>query len=328
MTTDAHQATPPLPARPRRKSRLWSAWQRLWAVPPSSPPHGSRTHAPASDPHAASNSAAAAAPSSHPSSSATDDSSTDSQWTPLVFAPPIASTQHTDLVSTLLALRFANPLLARVWDRTCIAAIHVSATSPTPARTTLESRLVPLLAVLAMDTPVTLRSDDVRSECAKALRGAVVDDAVGDADACACVVRIDNDRWAGVPLVLEAHTGDDVVTEIRVQLAAVAGAHRLFAEPPPRNELVVRVVGQGGYPVVHVALTAGGPACHCDLPAAAGADADAEKVVCGDVKLGDAARKLIGAVLQQQVDEGVAKGEDAVRALLVRHGVVDTRTDA
>ncbi|KNE62707.1 hypothetical protein AMAG_07897 [Allomyces macrogynus ATCC 38327] len=76
-----------------------------------------------------------------------------------------------------------------------------------------------------MDTPVTLRSDDVRSECAKALRGAVVDDAVGDADAAACVVRIDNDRWSGVPLVLEAHAGDDVGTEIRVLLAAVGGAH-------------------------------------------------------------------------------------------------------
>ncbi|KNE62709.1 hypothetical protein AMAG_18903 [Allomyces macrogynus ATCC 38327] len=194
MTTDTHQEIPPpLPARPRRKSRLWSAWQRLWAAPPSSPPLGSRTHAPVSDPHAPPAPATAAAPSSHPSSSATDDDSTDSQWTPLVFAPPIASTQHTDLVSTLLALRFANPLLARVWDRTCIAAIHVSSTSPAPARTTLESRLVPLLAVLAMDTPVTLRSDDVRSECAKALRGAVVDDAVGDADAAACVVRSDND---------------------------------------------------------------------------------------------------------------------------------------
>ncbi|KNE62708.1 hypothetical protein AMAG_18902 [Allomyces macrogynus ATCC 38327] len=203
------------------------------------------THAPVSDPHAPPAPATAAAPSSHPSSSATDDDSTDSQWTPLVFAPPIASTQHTDLVSTLLALRFANPLLARVWDRTCIAAIHVSSTSPAPARTTLESRLVPLLAVLAMDTPVTLRSDDVRSECAKALRGAVVDDAVGDADAAACVVRIDNDRWSGVPLVLESHAGDDVGTEIRVLLAAVAGAQRFFAEPTPRNEMDLRVGGRG-----------------------------------------------------------------------------------
>ena len=56
------------------------------------------------------------------------------------------------------------------------------------------------------------------------------------------VVRIDNDRWYGVPFIIRAGKGlEESKCEVRIQFKELHRDPRLFKEACPRNELVMRV---------------------------------------------------------------------------------------
>jgi glucose-6-phosphate 1-dehydrogenase len=146
-------------------------------------------------------------------------------------------------------------------------------------RDIIQNHLLQVMALVAMERPVSLAPDDVRDEKQKLLRcvqpvvyprdvvlgqytrsadGALpgyTDDPTVPAGSrtatfASCVLRVWNDRWSGVPFILKAGKAlDERKTEVRIQFKdsptdiCTGGA----APPGPlprsagRNELVIRV---------------------------------------------------------------------------------------
>jgi len=140
-------------------------------------------------------------------------------------------------------------------------------------RDVMQNHLVQMLALTAMEPPVGFEAGHIRNEKVKLLHSLVpptIDDMVlgqysagsikgraftgytGDKSVAkdsrtptfaACVVRINNRRWDGVPVLLSAGKGLDArMTEIRIQFKEAPG--NIFCEIggcPEPNQLVIRV---------------------------------------------------------------------------------------
>jgi glucose-6-phosphate 1-dehydrogenase len=133
-----------------------------------------------------------------------------------------------------------------------------------------QNHLLQIVALLAMEPPVTLHAEDIRDEKVKVLRSTAplsADDFVigqyGPKDAnspsyiededvpndsvtptfASCVIQIKNARWEGVPFMLKAGKAlDERKTEIRIQFKSPPGG--LFSglsTGTGNNELVIRV---------------------------------------------------------------------------------------
>ncbi|XP_059087068.1 glucose-6-phosphate 1-dehydrogenase X-like [Tigriopus californicus] len=135
-----------------------------------------------------------------------------------------------------------------------------------------QNHLLQILSLASMDKPPTVRADDIRNEKVKILKlipPVVVEDVVlgqyvGDPDAkeeekrlgykddkgvpedsvtptyAACVLRINSERWEGVPFIMRAGKAlNEKKAEIRFQFKDVPG--NIFGQRPKRNELVLRV---------------------------------------------------------------------------------------
>lgn len=137
-------------------------------------------------------------------------------------------------------------------------------------RDVMENHLLQILALLAMEPPVSLHAEDIRDEKVKVLRSIeplkaddfvvgqytrkdsttvgyledpdVPDDSVAPTFA-SCVMHVNNARWEGVPFLMRAGKAlDERKTEIRIQFKAAPGA--LFSgmsTGAENNELVIRV---------------------------------------------------------------------------------------
>lgn len=137
-------------------------------------------------------------------------------------------------------------------------------------RDVMENHLLQILALLAMEPPVSLHAEDIRDEKVKVLRSIkplsaddfvvgqytrkdsstlgyaedpdVPDDSVSPTFA-ACVMHVNNARWEGVPFLMRAGKAlDERKTEIRIQFNTAPGS--LFAGAvtgAENNELVIRV---------------------------------------------------------------------------------------
>ena len=194
-----------------------------------------------------------------------------------------------ELIENLTVLRFANAIFEPLWSRVHIKAVQVifSEDFGTEARggyfddygiirDVIQNHLLQIVALFAMEPPVSLNAEDIRDEKVKVLRCmapvALADVVVGQYRArgpsggrgalpgytddptvppgsrtptfAAAAAFISNPRWDGVPFLLKAGKALAARSaEIRVQFRAVPGGlyrDKLDADRAS-NELVIRI---------------------------------------------------------------------------------------
>ncbi|XP_014247184.1 glucose-6-phosphate 1-dehydrogenase isoform X2 [Cimex lectularius] len=138
-------------------------------------------------------------------------------------------------------------------------------------RDVMQNHLLQILSLVAMEKPATIHPDDIRNEKVKVLQsikplsledvvlGQYVGDPNGTGEACegylddptvpknsrtptfcTAVLKINNERWEGVPFILRCGKAlNERKAEIRIQYHDVPGD--IFDNKCKRNELVIRV---------------------------------------------------------------------------------------
>mmetsp|Transcript_3379 Transcript_3379/g.5123 ORF Transcript_3379/g.5123 Transcript_3379/m.5123 type:complete len:295 (+) Transcript_3379:1010-1894(+) len=184
-----------------------------------------------------------------------------------------------------MVLRFANLIFEPIWNRANIASVSITFKEELGVegrggyfdeygivRDVMQNHLLQLVALIAMEPPVSLNAEDVRNEKVKVLRcttplspedivvaqyeagngqvgyredKTVPNDSITPTFAAA-VLHVGNRRWDGVPFFLQCGKGlDGRLAEIRIRFKAVPG--NLFdglisnGGELPHNELVIRV---------------------------------------------------------------------------------------
>lgn len=187
-----------------------------------------------------------------------------------------------ELVQNLMTLRFANSIFEPLWNRHNIHSVQLTFKehfgvegragyfdSVGIIRDIMQNHLLQVLALVAMEPPVTLGAEDIRDEKVKLLRaieplhaedfvtgqytakdatskGYLEDDGVPPESLtptfASCALRIKNARWDGVPFLMRAGKAlDERKTEIRIQFKHVPGALFPVIEGAEYNELVIRI---------------------------------------------------------------------------------------
>jgi len=181
-----------------------------------------------------------------------------------------------EMVENLLTLRFDNAWLEPTLNRHHVSSVQITLRETLLCegragyfdhygiiRDVIQNHLTQVLALFAMERPVTSSGDDIRNEKVKVLRQVRLADPedcvvgqyegyLGEQGVAAgsrtptfavCVVWIDNERWSGVPFIFKAgKAADKSKAEIRVQYRAVARPLTLDCRSDDmRNELVIRV---------------------------------------------------------------------------------------
>ncbi len=191
-----------------------------------------------------------------------------------------------EVIQNLLVLRFANLVFEPLWNRSYISNVRVSWTENISLtgragyfdsygiiRDVMQNHLLQILALIAMEQPISLHSRDVRDEKVKVLRcvpalerkdlsvGQYMGAMIGSASQpgylqepgvpadsvtptfASCVLHVRNRRWDGVPFLIKAGKGLNTRnTEIRIRLRDVPA--NIFASAMPDlwpNEIVIRV---------------------------------------------------------------------------------------
>ena len=185
-----------------------------------------------------------------------------------------------EMVKNILALRFANVFYQAVWNNTYIANVQIvfKETIGTEGRggyfndvgiirDVVQNHLLQVLSIVAMETPNSLKSEDIRDRKTEVFRqirpieldqcllgqytasedgskpGYKDDDGVPENSNtptfAQIAMEIDNDRWRGVPWVIKAGKAlDKAKVLIRIQFKESSG--NVFPDLA-RNELVVQV---------------------------------------------------------------------------------------
>ena len=191
-----------------------------------------------------------------------------------------------EVIQNMMALRFANLVFEPLWNRVNIARVLITWMEDIGVegragyfdaygilRDVMQNHLLQMLALTAMEEPLSLNPEYVRDEKVKVLRSAApatLDDIVTgqyvaasyhgtqrkgylDEDGvppdsitptyAAVALKIRNRRWDGIPFLIRAGKGlNDRKTEIRIVFRKVPA--NIFANspnPPEANELVIRV---------------------------------------------------------------------------------------
>jgi len=182
------------------------------------------------------------------------------------------------MVQNLMVLRFANSVWEPLWNRYYINCVKITFKENFGTegrggyfdpygiiRDVIQNHLLQMMALVAMEPPVTLGAEDVRDEKVKVLRcvppltlddvvlgqyisdgkrpGYLDDDTVPKDSVtptfAQCVLYVNNSRWQGVPFILKAAKAvEERKAEIRIQFHPHPG--NLFPEARI-NELVLRV---------------------------------------------------------------------------------------
>lgn len=181
-----------------------------------------------------------------------------------------------ELVMNVLVLRFANVCFEAIWSRFHVSRVEVCCLEEIGTqgrggyfdeygiiRDVMQNHLAQILALVAMEQPLSFCAEDIRREKVKVLRsvrpldakkhliigqydGYVEDDSVRNKQSktetfASAKLFIDNPRWAGVPFILTAAKAvKQKKVEVRITFHKVAGAVEECADCDP-NELVVRV---------------------------------------------------------------------------------------
>jgi glucose-6-phosphate 1-dehydrogenase len=190
-----------------------------------------------------------------------------------------------EMVQNLIVLRFSNRMFNRVWNRDSIECVKITFKEPFGTegrggyfdefgiiRDIMQNHLMQILALVAMEQPVSNNANEIRNEKVQVLKSIseikdediVVGQSVGNPDgksesertgylddptvpkdsntptfACVCL-KIKNERWDGVPFILKSGKAlNERKAEIRIQFKDMPGD--IFDGVCPRNELVIRV---------------------------------------------------------------------------------------
>ena len=192
-----------------------------------------------------------------------------------------------ELVENLTVLRFANLVFQPLWNREHIRNVQIIFSEPFGTegrggyfdnygiiRDIMQNHLLQVVALFAMEQPVSMDAEDIRNEKVKLLRsirplsmehlvtgqykgvesahrklpGYLDDPTVPRGSLCptfaALAFFIDNPRWDGVPFLMKAGKAlDKRCAEIRIQFSPVPG--NLYKEygsaEELTNELVIRI---------------------------------------------------------------------------------------
>lgn len=190
-----------------------------------------------------------------------------------------------EMVQNLMVLRFGNRIFGPLWNRDNIANVTISFKEPFGTqgrggyfdsfgiiRDVMQNHLLQILALFAMERPVSTQAEDIRNEKVKVLKcispvllanmvlGQYVSDPEGEGDAklgylddpsvpkgsitptyATAILFINNERWEGVPFIFRCGKAlNERKAEVRVQFHDVPGDIFGNAEIH-RNELVIRV---------------------------------------------------------------------------------------
>lgn len=183
-----------------------------------------------------------------------------------------------------MVLRFANHIFSPIWERNVISNVQISFKEELGVegrggyfdhygiiRDVMQNHLMQILALIAMEQPVSLSAEDVRDEKVKVLRcinpldsnnlvigqyKATKDGKIPAYNAdptveqnsltptyAAAVLFINNYRWDGVPFLLRCGKAmDSRKTEIRIQFKDIpANIFKYSSDDIQANELVIRV---------------------------------------------------------------------------------------
>lgn len=207
-----------------------------------------------------------------------------------------------EVVQNLLVLRFANLIFDPLWNRGYVNNVQIILKEELGVegrggyfdsygiiRDVMQNHMMQVLALIAMEPPVSLQADDVRNEKLKVLKcikpikredfvvgqysskkiGGVEhpgyrDDPTVASDSitptfAATVLHVCNRRWDGVPFLLKCGKGlDEKLFEIRVQFSTVPGnLYSTFT-----NELIIRVQPDEG---IHFKVTTKAPGIQANL---------------------------------------------------------------
>ena len=182
-----------------------------------------------------------------------------------------------EMVQNLVALRFSNHLFSSVWSNQHVSNVQITFKEMIGTegrggyfdqfgiiRDVIQNHLCQLLALVAMDKPLSISAEHIRDAKVRVLQqvlpprleecvigqytgngkepGYLEDPTVPKGSKCptfaSMVLRIHNDRWEGVPFIIKAGKGmDEKVVSIRIQFKDEIHPYTGVAQ---RNELVVR----------------------------------------------------------------------------------------
>lgn len=185
-----------------------------------------------------------------------------------------------ELMQNMLVMRFANRFLGPMWNNVHISNIQICFKEPFGTegrggyfdeygiiRDVMQNHMLQILALIAMEKPVSGNADDIRDEKTKVIRcikPVKVEDVVLAQYAAAngkpgyhddetvpkdskaptfatTVLHVHNERWDGVPFILKAGKAlNERKVEIRIQFRPPA-AELTSDLNPLRNELVIRL---------------------------------------------------------------------------------------
>ncbi len=181
-----------------------------------------------------------------------------------------------ELIDNLTVLRFSNIVFQPLWSRQYIKNVQILFSEPFGTegrgkyfdnygiiRDIMQNHLLQMMALFAMEPPISLNAEDIRNEKVKVLRSirvptvhdlvvgqykSYVDDPTIPNDSLcptfgALALFIDNPRWDGVPFMMKAGKAlDKRIAEIRVQFHNVpAQLYSQSKNEQLRNELVIRI---------------------------------------------------------------------------------------
>ena len=196
-----------------------------------------------------------------------------------------------EVIQNLLVLRFANLIFDPIWNRNFVRSVQISWTEDIGTegragyfdqygivRDVMQNHLLQMLALVAMDQPLSLSSQFVRDEKVKALRAVAplkLEDMVVGQYAegelggkqhvgylgergtpegsitptyAAAVLHINNRRWDGVPFFIIAGKALNTrMTEIRIRFQSVpSNIFQRNGNTLSANELVIRIQPDAG----------------------------------------------------------------------------------